>query len=363
MKSLKVGFYCVFLLLFSSCKVRQEKPSETKFIPIIDDLRASLTVEKLQASVGSLSQQIRNKLPLDRLDEVRDQISADAIRGKICQLKSIAADLPVAANIEPEQVHDFVGFYKYIYVFMGGGASAQALAMPFGYGVDFVWDLWNQQFGTFYYRTRGFTTGLIGFEANVHGGFAFGETSGVLQAWSGYFKATNFSFSLPLVPASASVEKFVGDPGITEEDSMEERQRKLADFPPMGLVGVNFGLSAGLDVSLGTLTGLNYSDTTSFYTPFASLNGRLAGIYGGNFLTPRRSGTNIQYFEIAPLQVPLLDRELDSHFMKSVNLALHMLTLNPANSGLAGLAIAVGFAKKLEAEGTLGEYLQAISCG
>ena len=96
------------------------------------------------------------------------------------------------------------------YFFIGGSAGAGALVTA-NVGVDFVWDLFHQQFAAFAYGGPGFGVGV---SAGVYEGLGFGSKLNVVDAWSGPF--LNASIGVPVFPplVSAPVAVFAS-PDVT----------------------------------------------------------------------------------------------------------------------------------------------------
>ena len=125
-----------------------------------------------------------------------------------------------------------------------------------GGGVDFVWDLWNEQFSAFIYPSveRSFDVG-IGASAGVQVGFGTGRFDNVHDAWSGIFIGSNASITLSawrIIQISGHIEGFTSPNGsmvgavmgATVGASVPDAVHKLVRFP----------LNANVRVTAGTWT-------------------------------------------------------------------------------------------------------------
>lgn len=84
------------------------------------------------------------------------------------------------------------------YFFVGASAKAAFLAPLKDGGFDTVWDLEHRQLAIFHYESQGLQN-LVGVEAAIYLGYAFGRRENVLDAWSGEFEAVAASFEIPLL--------------------------------------------------------------------------------------------------------------------------------------------------------------------
>ena len=108
------------------------------------------------------------------------------------------------------------------YVCVGGSFSGQlntAVAPRGSLGVDFVWDLWNEQFSTYWYTERGTqisTSGLgtgsrIELGASAYTGLGFCRAGSVHEAWSGGFETAEASIGREfgsLISVSGTLQAF-----------------------------------------------------------------------------------------------------------------------------------------------------------
>ncbi|HEY2746651.1 MAG TPA: hypothetical protein VGL86_18605 [Polyangia bacterium] len=98
------------------------------------------------------------------------------------------------------------------YFFHGISASGGFGTVGIG-GVDEVFDLWNQQAAAFTYEGAGVES-LVGVQAGLYEGFAFGDMPDVITAWSGEFITGTASVATPLVRVSVGGEIFT-NPDLT----------------------------------------------------------------------------------------------------------------------------------------------------
>ncbi|MEY4064133.1 MAG: hypothetical protein RIR26_341 [Pseudomonadota bacterium] len=86
------------------------------------------------------------------------------------------------------------------YFFTGVSAEAGA-GLHLMKGRDYVWDLYNLQFGVFNYTALEsvFGAGTVGAGVNAYAGLAFGHKDDVDSAWSGRFASVGASGSLPVL--------------------------------------------------------------------------------------------------------------------------------------------------------------------
>ena len=139
------------------------------------------------------------------------------------------------------------------YIVVGGVASGQMGLSAVGGGVDFVWDLWNEQFSAFVYPSveRSFDVG-IGASAGVQVGFGTGRCKDVHDAWSGIFIGTNASITLSawrILQISGHIEGFTTPTGsivgavmgATVGASVPDAVHKLIKFPLDANVRVTAG--------------------------------------------------------------------------------------------------------------------------
>lgn len=83
------------------------------------------------------------------------------------------------------------------YIVIGGTATGQAGMLAAQAGIDFVWDLWNEQFSAFTYPTTGINSqSLLGAAAAAHVGFGTGRFDNIHDAWSGEFRSVEVGFQL-----------------------------------------------------------------------------------------------------------------------------------------------------------------------
>jgi hypothetical protein len=124
------------------------------------------------------------------------------------------------------------------------GVSAQAgAAIQQGAGRDFVWDLYNLQFGVFDYSV---TSGVIGsgslgeVSATAYAELGFGVRNDVKSAWEGYFVGGGASAGLPLPVLSdlfsGSLTFFTGG----------TKSKNGVVAPDLSFAGAGVGLSAGV---------------------------------------------------------------------------------------------------------------------
>lgn len=150
------------------------------------------------------------------------------------------------------------------YIVVGGTVSGQMGMSAAGGGVDFVWDLWNEQFSAFVYPSveRSFDIG-IGASAGVQVGFGTGRCKDVHDAWSGIFIGTNASITLSawrIIQISGHIEGFstpngsvVGAVmGATVGASVPDAVHKLVKFP----LDANVRVTAGVWTPNDALTRL-----------------------------------------------------------------------------------------------------------
>lgn len=88
------------------------------------------------------------------------------------------------------------------YFFVGASAKAAFLAPLKDGGFDMVWDLEHRQLAVFHYESHGLQN-LVGVEAGVYLGYAFGQKANVLDAWSGEFEAAAATFEIPVLEIGA----------------------------------------------------------------------------------------------------------------------------------------------------------------
>jgi hypothetical protein len=93
------------------------------------------------------------------------------------------------------------------YVFVGGSYKAAAIATLADGGVDLVFDLARRQMAVFRYKNHG-VQNLVGAEANVYFGYAFGRKRNVLDAWSGEFQTAEATAETPFLKLSAGAAIF-----------------------------------------------------------------------------------------------------------------------------------------------------------
>jgi hypothetical protein len=82
---------------------------------------------------------------------------------------------------------------------VGKAATVETIADG---GVDLVFDLRNQQASLFHYHSHGYQN-LVGVEASVYGGWAFGDKASVIDAWAGTFQTAEASLEVPFLKLSA----------------------------------------------------------------------------------------------------------------------------------------------------------------
>lgn len=150
------------------------------------------------------------------------------------------------------------------YIVVGGVVSGQMGMSAAGGGVDFVWDLWNEQFSAFVYPSveRAFDVG-IGAAAGVQVGFGTGRCKDVHDAWSGIFIGTNASITLSawrIIQITGHIEGFTTPTGsvvgavmgATVGASVPDAVHKLVKFP----LDANVRVTAGKWTPNDTLTRL-----------------------------------------------------------------------------------------------------------
>ena len=103
------------------------------------------------------------------------------------------------------------------YLVVGGTFAGQAGLYRQSYGMDFVWDLWNEQFSAFTYPEHALSTdSLAGGAGGVHLGAGFGRFDSVHDAWSGTFLSSEVSIDARLfsiVRVNGMVQGFTSPDG------------------------------------------------------------------------------------------------------------------------------------------------------
>ncbi len=206
------------------------------------------------------------------------------------------------------------------YIVVGGTATGQAGLLALQGGVDFVWDLWNEQFCAFTYPTQGLSsTSLLGATAAAHVGFGTGRFHNIHDAWSGEFRSVEAGFELHawrVLGISGAVQYFQSPDGTMR-----------------GALG-SLGGSATIPNSVTRLFRLpaNASITagTGFWTPSNAITESLAP---NNRTAQLMTTAKGRYWE---MEVGVLG--VGAHI-------LQVLGISPGTVVLAGYATAVALAK------------------
>lgn len=88
------------------------------------------------------------------------------------------------------------------YFFVGASATAAYVGTIADAGADLVFDLRNKQVAMFHYEQHGLQN-LVGAEAKVYAGYAFGKKPNVLAAWSGEFQGASATVETPFLKLAA----------------------------------------------------------------------------------------------------------------------------------------------------------------
>ncbi len=207
------------------------------------------------------------------------------------------------------------------YVVIGGTGAGQAGMYRQAHGIDFVWDLWNEQFSAFTYPEHGLgSTSLVGASAGVHVGFGTGRFDGVHDAWSGEFRSVEYSVDIRafrLLQVSGQAQGFTSPDG------------KMVG----GLIGVGGSASVPNSVSALLKLPLGGSATAAggFWTPHDDLTRRL---------TPsNRKGDLVRGGRYTYLNLEEGELGVASHM-------IHLMGPSPFSLALASLAVAVAMAKR-----------------
>jgi hypothetical protein len=123
------------------------------------------------------------------------------------------------------------------YFFVGGSVEAGAGVHGVA-GMDYVWDFYNLQVGSFQYKSLEVVlgSGTVGAGINSYMGLAFGIRSDVNSAWSGRFGSTGLAGSLPVLADYLSVHA-----------NFFAAQNNQGKIDP-GFAGATLGLSAALSL-------------------------------------------------------------------------------------------------------------------
>lgn len=157
--------------------------------------------------------------------------------------------------------------WSHPYFFVGGALDIGAAAHA-NLGADIVFDLSNQQAGTFWYWGLGVATNAA-VSGSVYGGYAAADKANVIDAWSGVFTTTTGSFAIPGTKLGVAGSYF--------------------QSPDTSLQGFSGGVSLGVGVSASTLIGLavgvplpgiDAQKMDGFWTPFDHATGLIDGAYG-----------------------------------------------------------------------------------
>lgn len=204
------------------------------------------------------------------------------------------------------------------YIVIGGTLGGQTGPLGRGFGADFVWDLWNEQFAVFKYPTASVNSNrLAGAGASIYVGFGTGRFNSVISAWSGTFYSNQYSLDVSawkLLGISAQIQGFTspdgsmigGLAGIGGSASVPGSLRQLLKLP----VGVSANVGGGV---WSTFDGA---------TKAASRGRPLGRQNGGVFVNLRNGGV----------------LGVSSHI-------LSVLGPNPLTLGLAGYAAGVSMVK------------------
>ncbi len=233
------------------------------------------------------------------------------------------------------------------YVCVGGSFSGQlnTRAAPRGsMGVDFVWDLWNEQFATYWYIEQGGQISTspgsqtrLELGASAYTGLGFTRVRNVHQAWSGGFETAEISIGREfggLITVAGTLQAFRGTGsfdmvgalvGVSGSVTIPTNTRQfLRGFRPRGLTG-----SAAL--------------TEGCWRPYDELTNAL--IRPG-----RRDGANVE--------IPCAGRGARTYALSDLSdtsagvfgVADHMTRVmgqgNPLIAGYGGYATAVSLAKR-----------------
>ncbi|NBW80438.1 hypothetical protein EBR21_01670, partial [bacterium] len=135
------------------------------------------------------------------------------------------------------------------YFFVGGSAEAGAGVHGVA-GMDYVWDFYNLQMGTFKYKSLEVVlgSGTVGSGINSYMGLAFGIRSDVNSAWSGRFASTGLAGSLPVLADYLSVHA-----------NFFAAQNNQGKIDP-GFAGATIGLSAALSLPTSVPGALQVSN-------------------------------------------------------------------------------------------------------
>ena len=134
------------------------------------------------------------------------------------------------------------------YVCIGGTFNGQlnmSTVSPRGsFGVDLVWDLWNEQFSAYWYTEGAITdstpNGRIELGASAYTGLGFGRKENVHEAWSGGFESAEVSIGREfagLISVSGTLQAF----------------RSTGSF---GMVGALIGVSGSVLIPTNTRSAL-----------------------------------------------------------------------------------------------------------
>jgi len=207
------------------------------------------------------------------------------------------------------------------YVVIGGTAAGQGGAYKQSGGVDFVWDLWNEQFSAFTYPEHLLSSdSLAGAAAGVHFGFGFGRFDGVHSAWSGTFYGTEYTVNFKawnVLSVSGSVQGFSSPDGTMVG----------------GLVGI--GGSASVPNSVTKLLKLPLGGSITagggVWTPHDRLTSQLTPASRSRDL---ESSGRHRYLDLSEGELGV-----GSHM-------LHVMGITPLSLSVASYAVAVAMAKR-----------------
>lgn len=140
------------------------------------------------------------------------------------------------------------------YIVVGGSVTGQMGMSGVGGGVDFVWDLWNEQFSAFVYPSIERSLDIaVGVSAGVQIGFGTGRFPDVHAAWSGPFIGAQASISIQawrILQLTGHIEGFSSPDGamvgaimgVNAGASVPDAVYKLVKFP----LDANVKATAGL---------------------------------------------------------------------------------------------------------------------
>lgn len=186
------SFMLTLLFGFPSCRTGSEDSTSSPWVT--DQLRLSDVDRIFVESIRDLEKSINSTHGLTAEGEEEDTTKlgdleieakpADLLKmgGRIAELKKTSSN-GICSSLRPlgRAIHT----YKHWYYFMGVFGQAGVVGAR-NVGVDMVWDIYNQEFGSFYY-TGTAISGSIGIDAGGQIGFAVGKKDSLIEAWSGWF--------------------------------------------------------------------------------------------------------------------------------------------------------------------------------